>query len=701
MAPPLRRPSASRSVPCVLALAAAALTLACPSDSGGGGDDGGEGGVGKGADGVTIFWWGYGEELLGWGSQARPLDDGSFVVVGSRSSEPYSFDPATYDAWLLVTDERGEPLWERTFGQDGLREVAYDVVALTGGGFMLVGEATESQANPPEDMLLACTDAAGASVWDERHGEEGFDSARAALEVPGGFLVAGARSCEDLGTGRQAALVQLGANGQVLWEQLYGEEGIDEAWGLVAATNGGYALAGYKSGTPADPGDELWLIRTDADGQLAWERTYGKGHVYGLAPTADDGFVLTGFVDDEGALDLVVLRTDAEGNELWRRVLGGDDDDVGRAVSPRPGGGFLVAGYTQSFTPGFEPWARQDVYLIALDEDGEVIFQKVKGQAPNSSERADSVVPTPDGGMILTGSWDARLLLMKADKNGDTVGLGDQDVSLDLPDVDQGLIGFSDVVPTAEAALDLLFTAREMGPFAVEHLVAVLEGATPDEFCPLGGTFTIEPPPQPPLEGKSFHVVFDICQTDPIDPMALDGFYNLGIGALTGDLTAPPYVLASTMTDVMIAVHDNAGTTIISGYTTFDRTMSGAGAYTDFTGLVPGATLGVEVNGEMRLSDFLELETSLSSGKHTMGPVLAHLMHPGVPAWLDMYVEASDPLTGSDPYAPSKGSLRIQAVDGSRLVLRALDDEEVQLELDTDGDGTNDLTVVTLWEFLY
>ena len=330
-----------------------------------------------------------------------------------------------------------------------------------------------------------------------------------------------------------------------------------------------------------------------------------------------------------------------------------------------------------------------------------MIFQKVKGKAPDSSERAESVVPTPDGGMILTGSWAARLLLMKADKNGDTVDLGDEDVSLDLPDVDQGLIGFSDVLPTAEAALDLLFTARQMGPFAVQHLAAVLEGTTPDEFCPVGGSFSIDPPPQPPLEGKTFHVEFDLCQTDPVDPMALDGLYNLGIGALTGDLTTPPYVLASTMTDVMIAVHDDAGTTVISGYITFDRSASGANAYADFTGLVPAATLGVEVNGEMRLSDFLELETSLSAGKLTMGPVLAHLMHPGVPGWLDLTVDAADPLTGPDPYAPSKGSLAIQATDGSRLVLRATGDEEVQLELDTDGDGTVDLKVTTLWEFLY
>jgi hypothetical protein len=303
--------------------------------------------------------------------------------------------------------------------------------------------------------------------------------------------------------------------------------------------------------------------------------------------------------------------------------------------------------------------------------------------------------------MILTGSWAGRLLLMKADKNGDTVWLGDRDVSLTIPDVPQGLIGFADALPTAEAALDLLFSARQMGPFATEHLAAVLDGTSSNEFCPLGGSFTIVPFPVPPLAGQTFQVGFALCQTDPVDPMALDGSYDFGIGALAGDLTAPPYTLSSTMTDVLITVFDDAGTTVISGYTTFDRSASGASAYVDHTGLLPAATLGVEVNGEMRLSNYLDLETSLSGGKFTMGPVTAHLMYPGVPGWMDLFVEASDVLTGPDPYAPSKGSLRIQASDGSRLVLRAIDDERVQLELDTNGDGTVDLVIPTLWELLY
>jgi hypothetical protein len=415
MAPPPLRPF--RSLPLFLALALAVLTPACPSDSGGGdGNDPGQGGVGVGADGVTIFWWGYGGDRFGWGAQARPLDDGGFVAAGSRSRMDLTFDPTTYDAYLLKVDAKGKMLWESDLGQDGLEERAYDVVPMASGDFLVVGEAVPSLANPAQDMFLACTDGDGVELWQQRHGEAGYDSARAALEVPGGFLVAGARDSQvDLQVGRQAALLHVDGQGQPIWERLYGEEGFDEAWALAAGTGGGYALAGFKSGTPPVPVDQIWLIRTDAAGNEVWARTYGEGHAYGVTATDDDGFVLTGFVLDENdGLDLVVLRVDSDGNELWRRVLGGNDDDCGRAVTPRPGGGFLVAGYTQSFTAGTEPWSRQDVYLIALDGDGEVIFQKVKGKAPDSSELADSVVASPDGGMILCGSWAARLLLTRS-----------------------------------------------------------------------------------------------------------------------------------------------------------------------------------------------------------------------------------------------------------------------------------------------
>jgi len=42
----------------------------------------------------------------------------------------------------------------------------------------------------------------------------------------------------------------------------------------------------------------------------------------------------------------------------------------------------------------------------------------------------------------------------------------------------------------------------------------------------------------------------------------------------------------------------------------------------------------------------------------------------------------------------------IEAPDLSRLALRALAGEKVQLELDTNGDGTLDLVLQTAWEYL-
>jgi hypothetical protein len=277
----------------------------------------------------------------------------------------------------------------------------------------------------------------------------------------------------------------------------------------------------------------------------------------------------------------------------------------------------------------------------------------------------------------------------------DTVWLGDEDVSLEIPDVTEGLIGFADALPVGKAAVDLLFVARQIGPFATGHFGEVLAGTTPAQYCSQGGTFSVQPAPVPPLAGQTFQVVFSTCLTEPPDNLFFDGVYDFTFSALTGDLLAPPYVLESLLTDIAFTVVDDSGTKSLGGYVTFDRSAASSSNYSDLTGLLPASNLVLTSNGITYLSDQLVLESRLA------GPATARLSCPAVPAWLELTIPSSDPLLGPDAFEPAQGSLAIEAPDLSRLVLRALGNGRVQLELDTDGDGTVDLTFQTFWEALY
>ena len=78
-----------------------------------------------------------------------------------------------------------------------------------------------------------------------------------------------------------------------LWGQTYGGSKMDEAYSLVATYDGGYALAGFTWSFGEEP-YTLWLVKTDSEGKIVWNKTYGEGIAYSLLETSDGGYVLAG-----------------------------------------------------------------------------------------------------------------------------------------------------------------------------------------------------------------------------------------------------------------------------------------------------------------------------------------------------------------------------------------------------------------------
>jgi hypothetical protein len=100
----------------------------------------------------------------------------------------------------------------------------------------------------------------------------------------------------------------------------------------------------------------------------------------------------------------------------WIHGYGGQGDEHGFDAVALPNGGYLLAGKTSSSGAGGD-----DVYLVAVDEDGEVLWERVHGGAAHDVGQA--VIRTDDGGFALTGYTgippnDYRVLLMKFDFEG-------------------------------------------------------------------------------------------------------------------------------------------------------------------------------------------------------------------------------------------------------------------------------------------
>jgi len=176
---------------------------------------------------------------------------------------------------------------------------------------------------------------------------------------------------------------------------------------------------------PNDPAGSRTVTALTGECQSIFQKTYGGGLNdlgWAVEQTNDGGYIVAGSAESfgAGAADFYLIKTDANGDTLWTRTYGGGGDDFGRAVEQTTDGGYIVAGYTTSFGAGVE-----DVYLIKTDTNGDTLWTKTYGGA--GDDRGWAVEQTTDGGYIVAGgtlSFGAGgndVYLIKTDANGDTL----------------------------------------------------------------------------------------------------------------------------------------------------------------------------------------------------------------------------------------------------------------------------------------
>ena len=188
--------------------------------------------------------------------------------------------------------------------------------------------------------------------------------------------------------------------GHTNWNKTYGGFRIEVAYSVIQTSDGGYAIAGYTTTYGAGKHD-FWLVKTDSTGNLEWSRTYGgpesNEEAYSVIQTSDGGYLIAGEKSDgDGEEDFWLVKTDSSGNLEWSRTYGGSGGDVARSVIQTSDGGYVIAGYTNSYgAGGFDFW------LVKTDSSGNIEWSRTYG-GPKSDE-ARSVIQTLDGGYAVVG----------------------------------------------------------------------------------------------------------------------------------------------------------------------------------------------------------------------------------------------------------------------------------------------------------
>lgn len=376
----------------------------------------------------------------------------------------------------------GQPdsLWSRTFGGTS-EDVACSMQQTSDGGYVLAGWTNCFWAGG-KDMCLVKTDASGSQQWGRTFGGSFDDVARCVRQTSdGGYVLAGTTRYERY-------LVKTDANGNQQWARTFGDGRLEYRACSVQQTNdGGYVLAGAR-GAYAVP-DEIYLLKTDADGNQQWARSYGDSlgtWASSVQQTSDGGYALAGSIGTEGRYtsDMYLVKTDGNGNEQWARTFGsGDSTYVAYDMQQTSDGGYVLAG-SRTLYGSLSDLTYADVYVVKTDVNG---FEQWTCTWHNDSsiiDEASAVRQTCDGGFVLAGHTasfaipDYDMYLVKVDANGQRQwartfgGRGGDEAASVLQTSDGGFVlaGYTGSFGAGASDMWLVKTGRDPMLSAPSHL---------------------------------------------------------------------------------------------------------------------------------------------------------------------------------------------------------------------------------------
>jgi hypothetical protein len=284
-----------------------------------------------------------------------------FVILGMTSS----FGAGGFDYWLVRVDSDNNILWNRTYG--GVADdFGTSVIKTSDGGYALTGW-TNSFGSGGEDIWLVKTDGSGNMVWNKTYGSNYNDEAHDLVQTgDGGYLIAGDTSFAS--GNEDACLLKVGSNGSMLWNRTFGGPALDTFLSIVQLNDGSIALSGctasYGSGS-----NDAWLVKTDSTGTLQWNKTYGGPNdeqAYALINAVDGGFALAGQTTVDTQKYYWLAKTDSSGNMEWNITNNATMDNFAYSVAQAKDSGYVLCGTTNTNDNG------EDFLIVKINAAGSI-----------------------------------------------------------------------------------------------------------------------------------------------------------------------------------------------------------------------------------------------------------------------------------------------------------------------------------------
>lgn len=301
--------------------------------------------------------------------------------------------------------EYPEMEWERTY--DDARSDTYDVMEQMSDGNIVHGGMRFGIGS--ENYTVFCqikvTDTNGTEIKNRSFGVSSPVSPSSMFLVENdGIVFTGTIRNRSV---HRMFMVKLDSDGNEEWNSTLGHMNCSNYDG-IQTSDGGYALIGVCYDTTYHWENDIILIRTDSNGTELWNRTFDLSWAdfgQGIEQTSDRGFIIVGTsIDSDPNIgnELLHIRTDRNGTVLWNRTYGGNRTEWGQQVIIMPDGGFMAFGYTESFEA-----RRRDIWLLRTDSMGVELWNTTFGGPKNDTFQMATIVP--DSGYLIVGVSEVEI----------------------------------------------------------------------------------------------------------------------------------------------------------------------------------------------------------------------------------------------------------------------------------------------------
>ena len=261
--------------------------------------------------------------------------------------------------------------------------------------------------------------------WEKSFGGNKEDQANEVIHtIDHGYLVVGFTQSFSNGADQDIDIyvIKTDVDGTLVWEKTFDPGAVEYGSAALQTDDLGFIVAGHASFDAQLDDFQAYLLKISDDGKQEWDMAYDNEgavdiRINDITKSSDGGFLMVGSSEDEeGHADVFLLKVGADGTEEWRKTITGELESVANAVVAYNGGYVVVGGRETSIPP--PNGSGNDALVYFVDQDGDIVWEQLTPSEENVE--AKDVIVTLDGNIAVAGFKfnSSDMAIWKYDANG-------------------------------------------------------------------------------------------------------------------------------------------------------------------------------------------------------------------------------------------------------------------------------------------